>query len=443
MGKGPPVEAIGKRLRRLRLERRLSQRDLSSPGVSYAYISRIEAGARSPSVKALRKLAERLGVSVDYLETGRDIRDVDERELRLSDAELAIRLDGDTAEAERTLAKIVEEARRAGDHASASRALIAFGFAAARRGNHLAAVERLEAARDEQRVSPHMRPDLYETLGQSYAALGAAADRAVPLFEQCLEDVQAVAPENTTAHIRFSTLLSYALADAGEHERAASVVRDALERAESSGASPHDRVRLFWALARAANTDGRHLEALTHIRRAIALLEATDDTLQLARGYLLAAGIEARENQLKPTRAHLERAEELLGTNGEPRDVAMLRIGQSWLASLERDGATAVARAREALEVLGDSLGSEQGTAVWMLARGLALEGDETGALDAFRRAVDLLVVHGRRSDAGLAAHEWATFLREHGHDASADEILQRATDLATHHADLGGRPQQ
>jgi transcriptional regulator with XRE-family HTH domain len=443
MGKGQPVEAIGKRLRRLRLERRLSQRDLSSPGVSYAYISRIEAGARSPSVKALRKLAERLGVSVDYLETGRDIRDVDERELRLSDAELAIRLDGDTAEAERTLAKIVEEARRAGDHASASRALIAFGFAAARRGNHLAAVERLEAARDEQRVSPHMRPDLYETLGQSYAALGAAADRAVPLFEQCLEDVQAVAPENTTAHIRFSTLLSYALADAGEHERAASVVRDALERAESSGASPHDRVRLFWALARAANTAGRHLEALTHIRRAIALLEATDDTLQLARGYLLAAGIEAREHQLKPTRAHLERAEELLGTNGEPRDVAMLRIGQSWLASLERDGATAVARAREALEVLGDSLGSEQGTAVWMLARGLALEGDETGALDAFRRAVDLLVVHGRRSDAGLAAHEWATFLREHGHDASADEILQRATDLATHHADLVGRPQQ
>src|SRR2546428_7859717 len=174
MGKGQPVEAIGKRVRRLRLERRLSQRDLSSPGVSYAYISRIEAGARSPSVKALRKLAERLGVSVDYLETGRDIRDVDERELRLSDAELAIRLDGDTAEAERTLAKIVEEARRAGDHASASRALIAFGFAAARRGNHLAAVERLEAARAEPLVSPDMPPHPPETTGLSYAASRSA-----------------------------------------------------------------------------------------------------------------------------------------------------------------------------------------------------------------------------------------------------------------------------
>jgi transcriptional regulator with XRE-family HTH domain len=64
------METIGKRLKRLRLSRGLSQRELSSPGVSYAYISRIEAGARTPSVKALRKLAPKLGVSVEYLETG-------------------------------------------------------------------------------------------------------------------------------------------------------------------------------------------------------------------------------------------------------------------------------------------------------------------------------------------------------------------------------------
>ena len=63
-------ETIGARLKRLRLQKGLSQRDLSSPGVSYAYISRIEAGARTPSFKALRKLAQKLGVSVEYLETG-------------------------------------------------------------------------------------------------------------------------------------------------------------------------------------------------------------------------------------------------------------------------------------------------------------------------------------------------------------------------------------
>jgi transcriptional regulator with XRE-family HTH domain len=63
-------ESIGKRLRRLRVDRGLSQRELSSPGVSYAYISRIEAGARTPSVKALRQLARKLGVTVEHLETG-------------------------------------------------------------------------------------------------------------------------------------------------------------------------------------------------------------------------------------------------------------------------------------------------------------------------------------------------------------------------------------
>jgi Helix-turn-helix len=42
----------------------------SPPGVSYAYISRIEVGQRNPSVKALRKLAAALGVAPEWLETG-------------------------------------------------------------------------------------------------------------------------------------------------------------------------------------------------------------------------------------------------------------------------------------------------------------------------------------------------------------------------------------
>src|SRR6476619_4512258 len=90
----PPAagETIGERLKRLRLERGLSQRELAAPGVSYAYISRIEAGTRQPSVKALRRLAGKLGVSADYLERGSNLDPEAERELRLSDIELAIRL---------------------------------------------------------------------------------------------------------------------------------------------------------------------------------------------------------------------------------------------------------------------------------------------------------------------------------------------------------------
>src|SRR5437016_548118 len=137
VAEGSSQEGVGGRLKRLRVARGFSQRDLSSPGVSYAYISRIEAGARTPSVKALRKLAQKLGVSVEYLETGRDIREVDARELKLADAELQLRLESDTSSAEKKLEEVLADASASGDRVSAARAAIGLGLAAAQRGNHL------------------------------------------------------------------------------------------------------------------------------------------------------------------------------------------------------------------------------------------------------------------------------------------------------------------
>jgi len=423
------AETIGARLKRLRLQKGLSQRDLSSPGVSYAYISRIEAGARTPSVKALRKLSQKLGVSVEYLATGRDIREVDDRELRLADAALALRLTDDFKDAEQKLEQILSESTAAGDLASAVRARIALGLAAAQRGSHLEAVERLESAiADDAAPPPQHRPDVYTTLGQAYAALGAP-DRAVRLFENCLERVTEAVPEDVAAQIRYATFLSYALADNGEYARAGDVVREALERADD-GVDPYTRVRLYWSLARLRAMEGQSGEALEYIRCAIALLKATDDTVTLARAYLLAAGVELRNRSVSEAQRHLELAERLIGTAPERVDLGMLRIGQSRLASLEGDAGLAVERARDALALLGDFHGDTQGAAVHALASGLALQGDDTGANDAYRRAVDLLTAHGRRVDAGEAALEWAHFLRERGRDDEAEPILRRAYDL-------------
>ena len=63
-------ESVGERLRRLREARGLKQRDLAEPGISGPYISRIEQGSRRPSLRALRRLAAKLGVTPEYLETG-------------------------------------------------------------------------------------------------------------------------------------------------------------------------------------------------------------------------------------------------------------------------------------------------------------------------------------------------------------------------------------
>lgn len=67
--------AIGRRVAAARARVGLSQRQATEglPSVSYAYLSRIEAGVRRPTLEALRLLAPRLGVSAAWLATGRDV----------------------------------------------------------------------------------------------------------------------------------------------------------------------------------------------------------------------------------------------------------------------------------------------------------------------------------------------------------------------------------
>src|SRR3972149_11045850 len=89
-------EAVGCRLKEARERSGLSQRALSFPGCSPAYISRIEAGERIPSLQLLRELGRRLGVTEDYLATGADQRGG--RAALLVDAEIALAL-GDLDEA--------------------------------------------------------------------------------------------------------------------------------------------------------------------------------------------------------------------------------------------------------------------------------------------------------------------------------------------------------
>ena len=243
------TETIGERLRRLRLERGLAQRELSEPGVSYAYISRIEGGARRPSVKALRMLAKKLGVAPGYLETGSDLADSEARELRLADVELRLRLDREVDAGE--LQTILDDAIEHADLATASRARIAIGMDAAARGEHGVAIAALEAATASELVTPASRPDVFLTLGYTYATAGRPG-RAVELFESGLRELAEQAPDDLATKIRFSTYLSYALTDLGELQRAKAVVSEVAAASEGI-TDAYTRVRLLWSLGREAS----------------------------------------------------------------------------------------------------------------------------------------------------------------------------------------------
>ncbi len=429
-GREGTEETIGQRLRRLRLERGFSQRDLAEKGVSYAYISRIEGGARRPSVKALRMLARKLGVSADYLETGSEIRDTDERELRIADAELELRLAGSPEDAEQRLAKLRDEALGAGDAVSASRAGIALGLAAAAAGRNAEAIERLEEAIELAPVSPAARPDVFATLGHAYAA-GGRPERAVAVFERCLDELRELEPRDLAAEVRFTTYLSYALTDLGELGRAQAVLDETLERADEFS-DAYSRVRLYWSLARLNDVRGRPAAALDGVRRAMALLEVTDDTLHLARAHVLCSGILMSQGRADEAGRHQDAAERLFGQSPDAEDLVQLRRDQARRAVLLGHGEEAIERARASLDAAGDEYPHERGHALWSLAEGLALTGKPDEADATFREATSVLEEHGHRRDFVEAYRAWGKFLRKAGREQEALEVLERAADLAS-----------
>ena len=422
-------ESIGQRLRGLRLERELSQRELASPGVSYAYISRIEAGARRPSVKALRQLARKLGVSVEYLETGSDLRDVDKRELRLADAELELRLADDPAKAQSVFQEILDEAVAAGDSPSALRARIAIGVAEARAGNNTAAAQRLEEAIGSNLLAPSQRPDVYATLGQCYAALGQP-QRAVDLFESCLARVAEESPEDTTNQVRFSTYLSYAVSDLGDLGRAEAVLEDALAQTDQV-TDPYTRVRLYWSLARLNEIRKQPAAALGYIRRAIALLEVTEDTLHLARAHLLCGTIMISQGKAEEAGAQFAAAEWMFGPKPDPLDLANLRADQARRASLLDRPAETERLAREALTALGEGHPAARGVYLGILAEALAKQ-DNPEADETFKLAAELIDEHGRQVEKSDAFRAWAQYLRKAGRDSEALDVLDRAAQLSS-----------
>ena len=423
------AETIGERLRRLRLERGLSQRELSAPGVSYAYISRIEAGARRPSVKALRLLGRKLGVSAEYLETGSDVHDFERRELRLADAELRLRMEDDGAGAERELGELLHEALTAGDAPAVARARIGLGYAAAARGDHTRASELFEQAIDSGLVSPLGRPDVYAALGHSWSALGQP-EQAVALFERCLRQIEQDAPGDGGGSIRFAAYLANALTDLGDHDGAQQALRDAVQRGDRV-VDPYDRVRLYWSLGRVAGSDGRRQASLAYFRRALELLETTEDTVEVGRGHLACAWMLIESGELDQAEAHLAQAQALFGLAPQQVDAVMSARFRAELARRRGNPDAAIACAREAIGLAGEGLPGERGNAWFVIAETRAAQGSIPEAEQAFEEAAHLLDQHGSTRERAACYRAWGRLLRGAGREAEALDVLERAADFA------------
>jgi transcriptional regulator with XRE-family HTH domain len=419
-------------VRRLRVARGLSQRKLASSGVSYAYISRIESGQRIPSVRAIRVLARRLGVTPEYLESGVDIAPGEALELRLTDAELRLRLGDHSMEARHALQAVLKEAQRTAQSEIEVRAQIALGLASLAAGNQREAAQYLAVAVASPLVSPLTQTNVYVSLSKALRFLGRA-EEAVAMLEEALDDPGCQMPEGVGVRLRLATYLSYALTDLGEFERARSVLE---ELDADAGLDAHAQVTMHWSLARLAYMEGQQRAALNEIRRAIILLDHTEDSLELARAHLFAAEVHLWAYNIPEAERHLELAARLETLAADARDLGALHSGQALALARRGDFDGARPLIRRAHEALADAP-AEQGL-LW-LAQALVEAGcDELDtATHSFERAVDALTASSMHREAAAVCREWSELLLAAGKSEEAASASRRAAHLGAE-ADVG-----
>jgi len=421
-------ESIGQRIRRLRLERGLSQRELAEPGISYAYLSRIEAGQRAPSLKALRIVARKLGVTAEHLETGASVSLATARELRAMEAELRLRLDDDPSGAEAIFRELVDAARAEGDLTLEVRARVGVGLALARRGEVREAVFHLELALASGSLSPFALPEAYETLARSYAASGSV-DRAVELLGSALAELEQNVPEEGVTAARLAGVRVAIVSGDGDHEPGRQTLADALEQAHEAW-DPARRATLYSAAADHACGEADAAAMLVLRRRALALLESSDDAREVARAHLLCSELLLADGRAEEAGPHLARAEQLLAVGGDSLDLGRLRTRQAKRAVEVGDAKEAQELAVQAVALLEEHP-AEQGEALHALASAQAEAGKLEAAEASFRRAIEQLAGGRRWREAANASRDWAARLRAAGQTEEALEVMDRATMLS------------
>jgi tetratricopeptide (TPR) repeat protein len=413
-------KAVGRRLRKAREAAGLSQRDLEFPGCTAAYISRIEVGARVPSLQLLRELARRVGVSEDYLATGRR----GDASAAIADGELALRLD-DVAGAKETFEAALAEAP---ENAVRSRALEGLGHVALRESEPRRAVELFEEALRAGGGEPMTRPQLAEGLARGYGTLGELAP-AIALLEQGTSHFEQV--EDVPQYTRFAALLAAALTDSGDFSGAERVLANALGRARAV-VDPYARARLYWSQSRLLTEQGKVELAERYAQRALETLRVTEDTYAIAHAMELLATIRLELGNAAEALELVEEGWPLIEGTGTPVDVAHFRL-------VEARARAALGQKEEAAELaleLADQLtGSEAAAgahAHFLLGEIFADIGEGGRAREFYELAIRAYEEHGETRHVMQAYERLASLLKEEGRRDEALDLLERALKIQT-----------
>jgi tetratricopeptide (TPR) repeat protein len=393
----------------------MSQRQLSFPGCSPAYISRIEAGDRIPSLQLLREMGRRLGVSEDYLATGTERSD---EAATLVQAELALRLDEVEAATE-LYESALEKAEAPEDRA---RALAGLGQVAFRRGDPRAAIGRIEEARASSRDRLVDQPAAADTLGRAYAMVDEL-EASISVFNESLSAAEERGDKVESA--RFAVLLANAHIDALAFDQAEKLLARALELAPDSR-DPILRARLYWSQSRLYTLRQEPDQAARYAKRALHILEATEHTEYTAKAHQLLAHIEVDRKHPEQALESVHRGLELLGDQGSPVDRALLVLEEARALVQVDEAEKAASLAMQAVGLLEQASPLDAGRGYALVAEVYEQLGDREQALELYELAAERLQAHPGRYLVDVYS-KLARLLEESGQKDQALEVLKRA----------------
>lgn len=427
---GAAQSSLGARVKNLRLQRGLSQREVAAPLLTPSYLSLIESGKREPSEEVLDHLAQRLEVDPDELRTGRSTAVEASLELELQEARRELH-HGLKDEAEAICENVRQRAHNQGLHRVEARALCVLAIVAEHRDLPSAAMENYRSAESLWRKEPsHLRFEATVGVAKTHLAFGDPR-LAIHILDEYLEELHHSGYTDPVAQMRARAALVACYMTLGLRSKAAREAELALELAPMIE-DPAQLACLHMNVGEALLKQGRHADAIEAARKAEHYFSMIDWHLgaawaEMNRGIML-----LEKHDLDPARAAFERALDKLEhvENSELDRASVLNeLGQT--ERLSGRPARAKRRLQEARALVGPE-GPPLVLATNHREMGRILtKTDPAAAESEMRTAIELFRRAKAFREVATTAQELAQILRRRKKNSDALRVLEEGLEAA------------
>lgn len=342
---------FGRRLRKIRLEKRLTQKELASPHYTHAHISTIEAGRRQPSEQALRHFADKLGVDIEQLLTGRPPGLNARLRLQLELARQGISR-GELDEARRSIQGVVVQAKNFLLVRVLARSLELRGLIEEREGHFEAAIKRYEeTARVLSDEAPTARA--YSIAGKVRSLLGLGdVHHAIYVGEAYIEELRRLQMASPDAVVKVLSPLILSYHAAGAHWKADEAAQECLKLAPRVN-NPEALATMYVNAALAQIEQGQFVDAEASLTKAQELFEDLEFRTEVGIVNLARGAAQSRRGELVSARTHLQLAVTALRETRNETECANALMEVGRVERLEGNIDVGVRCVKESLTMLG------------------------------------------------------------------------------------------